>query len=178
MQAIDTFEFEHGGAWFRASIFADEHMGSPWEEHDGHGYVSDWRQRNYMGYVPTDPGERVLYTDRHGAGLVYDWQSTMNVAKRDGWMSAKDAKAFDSYAAACAAIGKGNVAARAVECDFNRMRRFCEGDWHWIGVEVCPLCPECGEPIEDQSASLWGIESDAGDYLEEVAVELAGECVT
>lgn len=53
-----------------------------------------------------------------------------------------------------------------------RYRRFCEGDWGFIGVEV--------EAVDHPTvgASLWGIESDAGQaYLDEVAQELVDEAL-
>jgi len=65
------------------------------------------------------------------------------------------------------------VAARAAEEDFNRLRRFCEGDWAYCGV-VVELLGDDDEPTGD-SESVWGIESDAGDYLDETAHECAGE---
>ena len=54
------------------------------------------------------------------------------------------------------------------------MRQWCDGYWSYVGVVVTAQCP-CCEDFTGPSASLWGIESDAGDYLEEVARELAEE---
>lgn len=59
------------------------------------------------------------------------------------------------------------------EQDYNRAERFCRGDWAMLGiVAVARLGDmECG------SASLWGIESDSGEYLDEIALEMAHEAV-
>jgi hypothetical protein len=58
---------------------------------------------------------------------------------------------------------------RAVLADFNRLQAWLAGDWCYVGVIVTPDDGE-GEP-----ASLWGIESDCDDYLQDVAHELADE---
>lgn len=67
-------------------------------------------------------------------------------------------------------------AAAAAMADFDRLRRWCAGHWCYVGV-VVELCDDEGETVGGYSASLWGIESDAGDYLEEVARELADEVI-
>jgi len=66
---------------------------------------------------------------------------------------------------------------RAALADFDRLRRWCNDDWSYVGVIVAPVCPCCDEAKWDDAQSLWGIESDAGEYLQEVARELAGEFV-
>ena len=63
-------------------------------------------------------------------------------------------------------------AARAARADFERLRDWCLDRWHWCGVVVVMLDDE-GDELD--RASLWGIESDAGQYLDEVAAELADE---
>ncbi len=55
-----------------------------------------------------------------------------------------------------------------VQRDFDYLRRFLSGDWEYVGVIVTD--PETGE-----SASLWGIESDAREYIDEVSRELIDE---
>ena len=149
--------FEHNGRTFTVRIEHDGDLREPWTEHDGHGIVSDWTRRGKQ------PGERVLVTDR-GSHRYYDIQASMDIAVRDGWDAAP--------------YGEGTPrerAARAVEADFQRLRAWCNGDWYWIGVVVHLLCPKCGGEHPSQHASLWGIESDAGEYLNQVARELAAE---
>ena len=76
----DGETFQHGGRRFR---FITEHddMGPPWEEHDGHGIVSEWRHREGEG---RRTGELVLSRDRHST-QYYDFRETMALAKKDGW---------------------------------------------------------------------------------------------
>lgn len=64
-------------------------------------------------------------------------------------------------------------AAGAARADFERLREWCNGDWQYVGLIVD--CSRNG--IELASASLWGIESDSGRYLEECAQELAQEAL-
>jgi hypothetical protein len=57
------------------------------------------------------------------------------------------------------------------ERDYNRMERFNRGHWAMVGIVATARIGGmvCG------SASLWGIESDGGDYIDEMALEIAGE---
>lgn len=102
-------ELENG---YRAEIEIerDDDMGEPWEEHDGHGPVSEWERREKRPY------ERILCSDR-GAHRFYDMQEALKIAKRDGW----DAPPYRTGT-------KGEQAARA-GIDRNEMRRvaICNG---------------------------------------------------
>lgn len=77
------------------------------------------------------------------------------------------------YAAFRETMTPGEYAARAARRDFERLRDWCNDSWCYVGVSVAPLCKCCGEPDEAKAESLWGIESDAGEYLRETARELA-----
>lgn len=70
--------YEYRGHTFRVSIEQDDDMRAPWEEHDGHGPVSDWTSRDKK------PGEWLLSKDRHSKRF-YDAQEANEMAKRDGW---------------------------------------------------------------------------------------------
>ncbi|SDG92045.1 hypothetical protein SAMN05216466_10657 [Paraburkholderia phenazinium] len=63
---------------FRLNVHDDVDMGAPWEEHDGHGPVSDWTTRD------KHPGEWQLSSD-HGSKRFYDAAEANAIAKRDGW---------------------------------------------------------------------------------------------
>lgn len=154
-----TWQFEHNGARYVATVERDEHMGAPWDEPDGHGTVSDWTSRGKA------PGELVLAESR-GSYRYYDFAESCRIARRDGW----DAMPYNT-----GQESKRQQAAKAARSDYEHLRRWCNDEWFWCGVVVAPLCPECDEPDESRAESLWGIESDAGDYLIEVAVELAGQ---
>ncbi len=140
-----------------ARLEADDCGDCPWDREEGHGPVSEWTTRDKR------PGERVLVTDRHSK-RYYDVQGAMAVAKRDGW----DAKPYGVGTA-------GERAARAVEADYERLRRWCADDWAYVGVVL--TVSKGGVELSNHASSLWGIESDAGDYLAEVANELLAEAV-
>jgi hypothetical protein len=156
----DTFQHERLTFTFR--IERDEDTGAPWDEHDGHGPVSDW-QSSYNGQpVMKRPGQMVLIHDR-GSYRLYDFAAAVAMAKRDGW----NAKPYDVPGET-----RGQRAHKAAMADFRRLAEWCNDQWEWVGVIVtCADLP--GAPSE----SIWGIESDAGEYLEEVARELAGQII-
>lgn len=148
--------FIRGGRRFRVHIHSDTDMDPPWEAHDGHGPVRETR-RDYNRHTSKRPGERILHENRHTVWL-YDWQAACKLARKDGW----NAEPFDAP----------NRIERAVLADFNRLRGWLNEDWWWVGIQVVMIDAD-GDEID--SASLWGIESDFGDYGREVADELADE---
>lgn len=150
MNAYDTKTVEHNGHTITLNWHFDEDTGPPWKEHDGHGPVSDWTRRDKR------PGEKVLCSDR-GSVRFYDYAEAIKIAKRDGW----DAPPYKTGT-------KGEQAARAVERDFEYLKRWCNDGWHWCGYTI---------EIEgtDYSESLWGIDSDSQDEFEAEAIEAAKE---
>lgn len=167
--------FEHKGRTFIVKIEADDRQEAPWEWNDGHGPVSDWRSYGYNQYPTKGPHERVLCRDRRSC-RVYDWAEAMRIAKRDGWGLSDEARA-----ALHNKLGrpptKGEISAQAVQQDFDYLRRWCENQWHYVGVVVAHV-PNGTEPRNvdvDYQYALWGIESDAYEYISEVAHELAAE---
>lgn len=146
---------------FSVSVEADTDTGAPWEECDGHGPVSDWECRgHYRG--GKHPGELILEITGHGVCRFYDFAKACKIALRDGW----DAKPYNDGSET-----PRQQAAKAARADYERLRAWCNDEWYYVGVVVTLLDPQ-GEPTEI-SESLWGIESDAGEYLENVAEELA-----
>lgn len=156
MTLYDGATFEYRGHTFKVTFPNDENHGAPWVEHDGHGPVSNWTTRDKR------PGERVLVSDR-SRKRYYDVQAAMLLAKCDGWGTSDGRRAGESLNA---------YRARAVEADFEFLRGWCNDDWTYIGV-VVTLADD--DDDRDESESLWGIESNAGDYLNTVAHELADE---
>ena len=152
-----TLDTEHGPLNFAVAIEHDADMGPPWLEHDGHGPVSERTTRNKA------PGELVLDDMRHGK-LFYDFAAACRQALAEGW----DAQPYNEGQET-----KRQQAAKAARADYENLRRWCASQWHWVGVVVTLLDPEGDETAV--SDSLWGIESDAGDYLDQVARELAAE---
>jgi hypothetical protein len=131
----------------------DDDHGPPWEEEDGHGPVSEWRDADSKR-----PGERVLVR-HHGSARFYDMQEAIRIAKQDGW----DAPPYDEGT-------KGQRAARAVEADFQYLKGWCDDRWYYVGV-IVELQDEDGNEIDRDS--LWGIESVDENYLNETAREMA-----
>jgi hypothetical protein len=152
--------FEHKGYSFVARFYHDPNFGAPWEEHDGHGPVTDWTTRNKL------PGERVLVSDRHWF-KYYDWQEAMRIAKRDGW----NAPPYEEGS-------KGQKAARAVQRDFEYLRGWCDGAWHWCGISVT-LANEDGEFDEGQEYDFatWGVESEGDEHHKMIMQDLADEAL-
>lgn len=194
--------FEKGGAAFRARIEYDEDPGTPWENEDGHGPVSDWTRRAKL------PGELVLVEDR-GSFRYYDYVEACKIARKEAWgylpgtlktelLPCGDWRAYvvpkrfaergkpaleaietdinaairAVYAAHRATMTRRQYAAAAAMADYDRLRQWCDNQWCYVGVVVESLDGE-GDVID--SASLWGIESDCEDYLEETAHDLAEE---
>jgi hypothetical protein len=147
----DTFDID--GISFRVSFPPDDTYRIPWEESDGHGPVSEWTRRNKR------PGELILSSDRNSR-RYYDFAEACKIALRDGW----GAKGDDGL------TGK-QKAAFAARADYEYLRRWCNDQWYSVGVIVTMLDDDGDAlPYED---SVWGIESDCHEYLEETARELA-----
>lgn len=167
--AYETFKFTHGGREFIASLYADDTRETPWEHSEGHGPV------RYDTARSKHEGERVMGdVDRGGCAWLYDVQAAIALAHKDGW-----GVGDDEIAALTKKHGRaptrGEIVARAVEKDFDFLRGWCNDDWHYCGVAVQALDAD-GKPMGDEfEHALWGIESNAGDYLKEVAAELAGQ---
>ena len=157
---------EINGRTFTVELDPDDAIGSPWQEYDGCGIVSDWRHQDDTGHIPTSPGERVLWRASRGKdALVYDWASTIAKAKAEGWGLCDDErrKLADELGREPTA---GEIRERAVQRDFDRMRAYCAGDWYYIVLTVT-------DPISGLYECIGGIESDCDDYVNELAKELA-----
>lgn len=157
MNAYRTETIEQHGQTYRVQWFYDQDMGPPWETDDGHGIVSDWTTRNKR------PGELVLNEDR-GSRRFYDFAASVKKARAEGWNTAP-------YIFKIA----GEQAAAAAMADYEHLRRWCNDQWHWCGIEVTLL--DDGEET-DNSATLWGIEDDGIDsagYHASIIQDLIGE---
>jgi len=167
MAAYDSRDFVHNGQAFTAELHHDSDMGEPWKEHVGHGPVSDWRSSDYA----KAPGEMLLATDWNGRyRRYYDFAEATRIAKRDGWGLGEEETAVLAAKLGRAPTRK-EVTRESVLSDYRRLRDWCRDEWHWCGVVVTDN--ETGA-----TESLWGIESDAGDYLREVAQELADSLIS
>lgn len=129
-------------------IEQDQDYNAPWIENDGHGPVTEWTRRDKK------PGELVL-CDYRGSKRFYDFQAAVKQAKRESWGIA--GQTFKT---------RGEQAAAAAMADYQYLRGYCNGDWHYVGVIV-----EDGK----DSVSSWGIESNDYDYIDTVTEELKEE---
>jgi hypothetical protein len=162
----DSFKFTHEGREFLACLYYDSDAGRPWEREDGHGPVREG-SRNYHG-IEKRAGELVLHEGgRNEYSWVYDYAEAMRIAKREQWGTGEHGPAEGETLA--------QYRHRVVMADFEYLRGWCNDHWHYCGVGV-RLLDDKGEPVGDEfEHALWGIESNAGDYLREVAAELADE---
>lgn len=155
----ETRDIEQNGKTYRVEFIFDSDTGAPWEEYDWHGIVSDWERRDKK------PGEVVIASGR-GSKRFYDVAEATRIAKRGGWGVSN----IDT-----SKMTPAQITALAVQRDMERMRDWCNGDWHWCGVAVFPLS-EDGDELRSKTEALSGIESDAGDdYFEEVISELIAQ---
>lgn len=158
-----TATIEHEGFTITATLHADDDADAPWDREDGHGTVSDWTTRAKL------PGELVLSQDGRSRRF-YDFAEACAVARRDGWGATGAAPGASPRA----------LAALAAWRDFERLRTWCADLWHYVGVAVTVTRDADGEAVTltgPYDHALWGIESDAGAYLAEVASDLAREAL-
>lgn len=141
----DGDTFERGGRTFKVDHPYDDSSDTPWERSDGHGPVSDWTRRDKR------PGERILCRDGTSR-RYYDWQEAARLARKE-W-------------------GCEDIHA-ALTADFKYLQDWCEGRWQYLGVAVTLLDADGNETRTEEA--LWGIESNAYDYLAETAHELADQ---
>lgn len=160
MSEYDSFTFEHDGRTFRAALHYDSDPDAPWDAEDGHGPVSDWTRRDKQA------GELVLCADR-GSRRFYDFAEATRIAKRDGW-GLCDADIATLATRLGRKPSRKEIIREAVMRDYDYLRRWYAGDWHYCGVVVT-------SEDSDAEASLWGVESDCEDYIREVACDLAAE---
>jgi hypothetical protein len=156
--------FEHGGHTFSFTIEPDDSGEAPWTREEGHGPVSDWREASSKR-----AGEIVLSVDRQSYRF-YDMREAQRIARADGWGFA--GKSVADHVAT--GMTHKQVAEKAAQADYERLRAWCRDEWGYVGVIV----RLDGPGLVTHHASLWGIESDAGDYLETVKIELADEILS
>lgn len=140
------------GREYRVEIEQDEFADAPWKASDGHGAVRLSNRRHVESESDKRPGERPLNSpSRHEYQYYYNWQAACLTARADGWNRAP----YDAP----------NRVQRAVQADFDYLRRFLAGDWCYVSVTVTD--DETGE-----SDSVCGVEN-IGRYAQEVAQEMA-----
>jgi hypothetical protein len=175
--SVQNEVFEYQGFSFRVTVEQDCDMGAPWEEHDGHGIVSDWTTRDKAS------GERVLYSDRYSKRF-YDVQGTMARAYAEGWGLSDKSRAALMYRLGKKTgrdftvhpLTKGEIVAEAVRLDFEYCRGWCNEDWQWQWIKV-ELLDDDKEPIPGFEDSIGGVEGSDDDYLVEIAYQCADNVI-
>jgi hypothetical protein len=198
----DRTTAERDGFTFTAEIVPDSDHGTPWDNEDGHGPVTGWERRSkapgelvliedhkakqFYDFAEAvriarrdgwGPAPYQIHVERGANGLMRcnaQWyEGRQLLAYRSAWHDEECAARADVYHQHRSAIGPGAYAAAAARADFERLQAWCNDGWSYVGVVVTVE----REGVELGRASLWGIESDAGDYLCEVANELAEEAL-
>lgn len=136
----------------------DSGMGPPWKEYDNSGPVRDIRSRDEKR-----PEER-LFDDGH----AYDWQAAMKKARAEGWGLSIE-HFMDLTCELRRAPTKGQVAERAVQRDFDRLKAWCDNEWFYVYITV--------EDVETgvEGGSCCGVESDDADCIAECVCETVDE---
>lgn len=140
---------EIAGHTYTVKTDYDHDTGTPWDNEDGHGVVSEWVRRDKR------PSEMVLSRQR-GAALYYDFAASTKIAKRDGWGVENSSD-----------MTPGQITHTAVMNDFEHLQAWARRDWSYIFVTVTN---EDGE-----TRSIGGISTEDYRYLISVAQELAEE---
>lgn len=162
MECIETFEIEG----FTANVYADDSHGNPWEEEDGH---IDPEYFHREADVPR--GYTIMST--HGRGCwAYDTRAAILKASRERWGLSPSSREYQAIRVKPGHTKptRSQVRMAAIRADAWRMAQYINGDWCYVGVSVV----RTGE-TDSYAHAVWGIESDAGEYLHEVAIEIAGE---
>lgn len=160
----DTITAQHDGFTLTATIHADNDYGSPWDECDGHGPVSDWTSRDKK------PGELILSSDR-SSKRFYDYAEACKIAARDGWGMTGGKLTGES---------KRAYAARAAMHDYKALKAWCNDEWSYCGVAVTVSRNDV-QLTGDYNHALWGIERNYpgsdNSYLRDVANEYASQAL-
>lgn len=163
MNAYKTENHDYKGFTIKIEWHYDCVMGPPWEEHDGHGDVSEWTTRDKRA------GELVLCSER-SQKRFYDFAGTIKKARAEGWGigDEENAKLEARYGRK---LTIREVTKESVMSDFRNMKAWCENDWHWCGYIVSV------PGLEDDIYSLWSIESNDTDYHVGEALEVAQQAI-
>jgi hypothetical protein len=166
---IYTNYFSHHGREFCVKHYHDSDSGPPWENDCGAGVVrldDALRALRRGSYERNNkhPWERVMKQDR-GYVWVYDMRATREKANEEGWgLGPKEiAKMTERLGRAPT---KREIVAQAIEQDFKRHQGWLHDNWMYIGIEVTDI-------LSGDSDSLWGIEDDCEEYVQEITGELA-----
>jgi len=175
----EAFDFvaKHDGREYRATIEHDDSHGRPWDESDGHCPVFEVSTSYGTEYGDSKkPSEWVIHRgDRRQYSYAVDMVDCLAIARRDGW-GAPESDVAEFVAKNGRQPTEKETAVLAVLADIKFLVGWINDEWRYVGVIVHPL-DDKGDICEDESQSLWGLESCAGNYIrDDVCQELAAEC--
>lgn len=168
--------FVHRGITFTARTTRDQDHGAPWEESDNHGIVTDWISQSEQYDFPDLYQDRTKFyplgdPERDGSRRFYDMQASIRKALKDHWgLSPAALQDLQNEWEAGTVLTPEVQTHRAVVLDRDFLNSWCNDEWEYIGVIVML-------PGTNLQGSLWGIESNAGAYLADVAHNLAEELI-
>lgn len=147
-------EEERDGITLRYFYTYDDSSGDPWEEDE---QIKGCVKRTDD---PPEPWERILSSEMCGyrrENLIFDGRQYVEIAIKEGGCSKAQA-------------------AEQLEQAFDRCRKWCNNEWHYVGVTVRAY-DEDDEDItpRDVIDSIWHIENDDIAYMHEVGNEIADE---
>lgn len=138
-------EITIGERTFRVRLEYDDCSDAPWENDCIYeGVVSEWERRSKRTY------ERILCEDR-GSRRFFNVREFIATAIKQGCTRKQ--------------------AAEQMEPCFERLRLWCNDQWHYVGV-IVELLDDDGDPT-GEGESIWGIEDDCAEHINETAQELA-----
>ena len=159
------------GRTVRVQWAYDNDHSPPWTGSDGHGDVRESHTPHRRKEGDKRPYERPLnaHADRTSWEYHYDWAGAIKKAKKEGWYSG-DINTFMMLTWKHKRVPTNGMTAQyVVERDYQYLRSWVRGEWHWCGIIV-----EDDETGVEQS--LWGIESEnVDDFHEEIIAQLADE---
>lgn len=155
-RAYETRTLEHKGQTFTVQHFYDQSAEAPWDNgDDGRGVVHAYRDIDQ----DADDFDSADYSAMgRSADWYFDWKATRAKAVDEGWGTAGPTPGMTPE----------QITEAAVQAEYKYLSGYANDDWHYCGVVVSHALPSA-------SQSLWGVESNAGAYLEEVARELADQ---
>lgn len=156
----DGETFERYGLTFRVVIEPDDGMKTPWEEHDGHGAVSDHKPRRNK-----KPGEVWLCSDEgRDSHRFYDWEGAIEKAKNEGWGIGVSEILALAWRLKRYPTAK-QIRVEAVRRDFEHLKAWCNDEWYWVRVGLVVLDDDGNESNYE---GCGGVESDCEEYINEL----------
>lgn len=160
----------HYGHRFTVHVVEDVTCEAPWHRVYARGAVREVSQSYRTS--GKRPGERELPGADADWARYYDVQGMQRSALAESWgLPEAEMTQLQAHTAQASnrAPTKREIAARAVEGDYQRMRAWCLGEWRYIGLEVVDALSSF------RRAQLYGIPSDETDYQRAVMLDLCTE---